>query len=495
MTVYTVTPNDVIYNVINQMVDGDTLQVTSGTYNQLMKINKPMTVIGIGTSKPVFTGIASSTIEITFTKDVIIDNLDFKEWAQVSPGCAVTILTSDNVTVQNCRFSRGDYPRTTYYNSDIYCIQAKNGGNGGHKILNNVFYGHAETGSMSPNVCDCIGVYPEGLYSWNNSLIKGNKFYGGWDDCIELDSVGGNTIIEQNFIEAMNPNGWGTRNPISETNGLDPFYVRNNVIIWGESRDADPNNEQGDNCFKWGDSNSNREAAYCLVEGNLMWSPSVKTGICDYGTKTYFKNNKMWIARGSYWLGYTSGIGSEPDLGGNVWAPYNRPTEADVPGTVISDGKVNITCNVETAEIYLNDKPVSVGPYTAPIGHYEWRASAQGYNPDSGNFDITVAGQIYDLNIVLELLPEYGTLKVTLTPKGTKLYMDNILIGAGETSIKPGSHYWKATYAAYTGDSGQFEIGVGETYTLDIILRFSPLVIGGIGIGVLIIALLLFSNE
>jgi len=87
-------------------VSGDIIQVESGTYNESVLIDTPLTIIGVGDTKPVITGLATSYIVKIDTADVVIlDNLEINGGGDSTGDNAFTsgvlVVNSNPVTIQN----------------------------------------------------------------------------------------------------------------------------------------------------------------------------------------------------------------------------------------------------------------------------------------------------------------------------------------------------------------------------------------------------------
>ncbi len=69
---------DTIQEAVNNAEDGDTIQVYSGTYYESVLITESLTIVGVGDTKPVITGISGTSyiINIDTTSNVILDNLE-----------------------------------------------------------------------------------------------------------------------------------------------------------------------------------------------------------------------------------------------------------------------------------------------------------------------------------------------------------------------------------------------------------------------------------
>jgi hypothetical protein len=202
-----------IQSGINGVSSRGTINVASGTYNESIAINKPLTIVGVGATKPVITGLAPATniIEVDTTTGVVLDNLEinggnsntFGYGVLVnSAGTSVSPVELKNSTVKNVwggEASAVEVEGTSYIvaHNNVISLFDKNGirfvGAQG-KFYNNEVIGHGVDGtSQVQNLVNLragsdIEVYSNKLHNalttgttptWDSTGVLVSSYDGG----------------------------------------------------------------------------------------------------------------------------------------------------------------------------------------------------------------------------------------------------------------------------------------------------------------------------
>jgi nitrous oxidase accessory protein len=179
-----------IQSAINAAVNGDTIFVYSGTYNENILIDKSLTLLGENKN---ITIIKGNNLDAT----VIItgENIDLQGFTIKNDGSQDGIYTATSLhTITDSIFTSCSRGIHLYFSSE-------------NTMTNDLFYDNSQT-----------GVYME---VGQNNTISQNEFYNNTGEAIYLTGCG-TTYIEQNLI---NNNGKGIRAFEANSN-----IIRNNVI-------------------------------------------------------------------------------------------------------------------------------------------------------------------------------------------------------------------------------------------------------------------------
>lgn len=174
--------------------------------------------------------------------------------------------------------------------------------------------------------------------------------------------------------------------------------------------------------------------------------------------------------------GYNDLSGTVTVQGGSTVSVYVTMTVA-TPTT----GSLNITSHpVMGAEVYIDnvDKQLTTSGLTRiteiPPGSHTYKLTLSGYKDATGNFGVNV-GQTTFLDVELIPLPTIGSVEVTSTPSGARVYIDgtntNRVTPAAVSNLTVGSHSYKLTLSGYRDATGNFSIIAGQTTPIDAILE------------------------
>ena len=139
-------------------------------------------------------------------------------------------------------------------------------------------------------------------------------------------------------------------------------------------------------------------------------------------------------------------------------------------------GSLYITSNPSGATIYIDDLQTQ---YTTPVtipgltpGNHTYKLTLIGYQDKTGLFTI-ISGQTTNIDTGnLTQMPTTGSLYITSSPIGAKIYIDNMDTGLftpdSKTDLTSGNHTYKLTLTGYYDKTGSFTINIGQITTVDV---------------------------
>lgn len=174
------------------------------------------------------------------------------------------------------------------------------------------------------------------------------------------------------------------------------------------------------------------------------------SSLCNSTTKDMLINN---ISDPANIMSFNSYLPTSP-LGSIKFAVY--PPASDIYFDTIYKG----TTDPVTGILIIND---------IPIGMINYTVKKTGYYDRSDSVEVIVDTTVI-VSIILIVIP--GTVNMTSTPSGAKIYMDDIDTGqitpATITNLSVGSHTYKLTYSGYYDKTGSFLISAGQMLNIDV---------------------------
>jgi hypothetical protein len=151
------------------------------------------------------------------------------------------------------------------------------------------------------------------------------------------------------------------------------------------------------------------------------------------------------------------------------------PEEIDTQNT----GAINLTSTPSGAKIYLDDKYQGITPQTLSNlepGTYQLRLTKSGYQ--DWQQEVTVSpDKTIEIFVNLTLLsPALGTIKLTSTPSGASVFLDDSFKGVSPiiiSNVPVGKHIIKVTKSGY--QDWQQEINVSSDKTIEIFVYLAQL--------------------
>jgi hypothetical protein len=174
--------------------------------------------------------------------------------------------------------------------------------------------------------------------------------------------------------------------------------------------------------------------------------------------------------------GYNDLSGTTTVQSGSVVSVYVTMT-VSTPTT----GSLNITSHpVMGAKIFIDNRDTELTTSAStriteiPPGNHTYKLTLSGYKDATGPFLIN-AGSTTFLDIELTPLPTVGSVEITSTPSGARIYLDetntNRVTPASILNLSAGSHSYKLILSGYRDATGNFNIIAGQTISVDVILE------------------------
>ena len=315
---YIVKPGDSIQNMLNVMPEGAVCKIQPGIYKEALTIPADALTLrkdGQGdvvidadgavnavliknVSRIVLEGLtirnsSGSLIEITGETAThnTIRQCTLREWGLdekvLYPGAVLSSNGAAFTTVDLCYIDRGDHEGVWTQNPEGITFHFSGGH---HTITNNIIWGVCRDSQGKPieimpdfgdgyplykyNIMDAICGYDgKERQDFDDTLIKGNHFYGAHDDIIGIQGMDRNCVIEGNYIDAMG----GADCIVLRGASVGPVYVRNNICLNG-----------GMSCFKYGGWSEGPGTAVKYITDNIYYS-TLKRG--------YLENSDIWYVQ------------------------------------------------------------------------------------------------------------------------------------------------------------------------------------------------------
>ena len=213
-----------------QTLTGHTISVGSGTYDEQVKINKSLTILGAGATQPVinYTGVVSGkpTLFDISADAVTIDNIHFNvDLAKLKSAIIASAPGIDNITVQNNVVDAYGTPSSGTY-SDRNAVSINYGGSTNYRVatggVNNIIYQNNTVNGNMPVSYFRAGVAVDeggGTFTGNTSQVinhdvlvrfgsngpvhvTNNTFNGGGVELNDMNAGAGTLTVAGNTFDA-----------------------------------------------------------------------------------------------------------------------------------------------------------------------------------------------------------------------------------------------------------------------------------------------------
>jgi len=357
------------YSSIQAAIDDadpcDTITVGSGTYDEVLTIDKALTLAGQDRDTTTIDGGGSSGDVIQVSANYV----NISGFTVTGAGGTGNPDYDSGVRVSNAQHCRIEQNRCTGNNrTGIYVENSNNNTIIDNDCSANDYYGirlsWADYNTVQDNTCtdNSVGIYLTGASS-ENDLIH-NTYLGSGNSAIMLDSSSNNNTIAENTCSNCSNQGEGIRVHSSTGNTL-------------KDNTCDNNTNYGIHLTS---------ASGCSIYRNTIsnnGSYGVRT-LSTTNTVVYHNNFLTNANHATDTNGMTAWDNGYP-MGGNYWDTHSGPDDNHGAGQDIagSDGIVDVVYTIDTTADYY--------PWSAP---YDPRLKISGYVTEdtSGVADVAVTG-------------------------------------------------------------------------------------------------------
>jgi hypothetical protein len=131
-------------------------------------------------------------------------------------------------------------------------------------------------------------------------------------------------------------------------------------------------------------------------------------------------------------------------------------------------GIIEVTANVEGAQVWVDGEPVGVVPYTGyfPVGPHQVRVAADHHDPVVRRLDVR---ESMTKSLPAKLQPGAGTLEFAVQPAGASVHVDGNLVGTAPIrvrDIQPGDHSYRIEAEGYEAVEAEFSFEEGQNLLL-----------------------------
>lgn len=294
-----------------------------------------------------------------------------------------------------------------------------------------------------------------------------SKYFMGWSDTIE-DPVG----IVTTETAQLNPINYKytTSDPLEyfmvenrQTIMFDSYLPAYGLLMWHINERQQLNNNEL--CFKVGliQADGNRDLENQINSGdggdsypgwanNRSFGASTvpSSSVCSGTTKDMLISN---ISNPANTMSFNSYLPTSP-LGSLKFIVY--PPASDIYFDTTYKGTTDLTTGI----IIINNIPIGMINYTIKkIGYYDTTRSVE-----------VIANTTIIVSAILIVVP--GTVNMTSTPPGARIYMDNVDTGqitpATITNLSVGNHTYRLTFTGYYDKAGAFIISAGQMLNINV---------------------------
>lgn len=374
------------YSSIQDAIDaanasgGDLIYVHSGTYEEDIEINIPITLQGQDKSNTIINGKSGNVIEISNTESVVISGFTIQSPVGEGTKC-IMITNSNNCNIQNNNIKNG-------YDG-VYLLSSND----------NTF----NDNTISGNSQDGISLYASNDNTIKENIITDNNVYGS-----KIYNSDNNLIYLNDFSDNTNKNAYDNR----DTNN---WYTGSEGNYWDDYNDYDSNNDGiGDNPYTNGGVNDEKPLGYFIYQDPTAHITSISPNPAEEGQTINFNGYGTPIYRiiGWEWKAGSTVIGNSEDVTYSNLAPGTYTISfrvRDIDGWSTADTRSLIVTSSSNGN-QNNQKPIaniqSITPSHTTFGSavyftgygtdsdgivtkYNWSSSIDGYLPESSSFTIT----------------------------------------------------------------------------------------------------------
>ena len=363
-------------------VNGHTLEVASGTYNEQVSINKELIMKGVGLTKPIinFAGTVTGkpTIFDISADNVTIENLNFKvDLSKLKSAIIASAAGIDNIIVKDNLIEPYGAPSSGLY-GDRNAISINYGGSTNYRIatggVNNVtFTGNTVTylapssafragisvdeagGTFSGNTLQTINHDILVRFGSNGAInITNNNFNGGGLESAEHNAAAGNLSITNNIFDATFAN--------SSAPGTAVLRLKNNqtMRLTTVSGNTISNHQWAASLENYRDVTFNNNTFTPLSGSTTYQHIAINTKLFSLGSAT----NVQTAIDGTFTNNTFNGSGA---TGGKAFAFYNQDSDNAAFGTFTvgtASNENNFNTGIQNFIFFDGSTGNSVAPIT-----------------------------------------------------------------------------------------------------------------------------------
>jgi PEGA domain len=201
-------------------------------------------------------------------------------------------------------------------------------------------------------------------------------------------------------------------------------------------------------------------------------------GVTPYTIKGVLPGQHAILLTSLGYASYTSQVSVQPDQVTSVYAILlPKPTVA------LLTGSLAVSSTPTGATIYLDDRQVGVTPYTIPAvsaGQHSVLMTYPGYEGYIRQVTVQPGKTTPLYAILLQKTPiasSTGSIKITTTPAGATIYLDNRLVGITPYTIPAvpaGQHTILLTRLGYYPSTQQVSVPADKTTPVSAVLLLNP---------------------
>ncbi len=180
--------------------------------------------------------------------------------------------------------------------------------------------------------------------------------------------------------------------------------------------------------------------------------------VCDLKGST-----KLMVTEGAYNVRVTGT--NTRDIVKDVNVVPGSPAIIDLSLVVIKQGVVTLSANVTDYKVYINDKEYNYGDsILLPYGTYKLKATKTDYKDLYAT--INVMANENPVQLKFEKLQEIGTVTIKAVPETASIYLNDTLIGTGESTqtLALGSYVAKCSAPGYSTQAKQINLSVDKQH-------------------------------
>lgn len=183
-------------------------------------------------------------------------------------------------------------------------------------------------------------------------------------------------------------------------------------------------------------------------------------------------DSRVLLTEGTYNVKVTGS--NTMDITKQVNVVPDNPTVVDLSKIQVKTGVLNISSNVDSYKLYLNDKEQNTGE--SPLleyGTYTVKATKDGYKDFTSS--VTIDSDTNTLDIKMKKSETGGTLNLNSVPSSAEIYIDGSYAGTGSVSrsVALGSYVVECKADGYNSDKKQINVSA-DGQVINLTFQLTP---------------------